>query len=142
MGRKALPIDILVLQGKKNLGKKEIEKRRKAEASLKVEADNVEAPFWLSPEAADEFNRLVGELTNIGLITNIDVSQLAMYCHHLDTFIKHRHELTIKEMDTLSKQIRSWSVEFGFTPSSRAKLAMPKKEEKEVSPEEKRFGEV
>jgi P27 family predicted phage terminase small subunit len=47
-----------------------------------------------------------------------------------------------KTLDTLYKQLKSMAIEFGFTPSSRAKLAMPKEEEKEKSTEEKLFGDI
>jgi hypothetical protein len=41
MGRKAMPIDLLLIQGNKNrLTKSEIENRKSAEAKLKPKADN------------------------------------------------------------------------------------------------------
>jgi P27 family predicted phage terminase small subunit len=153
MGRKAMPIDLLLIQGNKNkLTKKEIESRKAAEEKLKPKTDKIKPPTWLSPLAKREFKKLAAELNEIGLITNVDVNQLAVYCRAYARFIEIQkgnedpetgETITDeKTLDTLFKQLKSMAIEFGFTPSSRAKLAMPKEEEKEKTPEEKMFGDV
>jgi P27 family predicted phage terminase small subunit len=153
MGRKAMPIDLLLIQGNKNkLTKKEIEARRAAEAKLKPRADKIKPPSWLSPLAKREFKKLAAELDEIGLMTNVDVNQLAVYCRAYARYIElqagnedpETGETVTDEktLDTLYKQLKSMAIEFGFTPSSRAKLAMPKEEEKEKTPEEKLFGDI
>jgi P27 family predicted phage terminase small subunit len=153
MGRKAMPIDLLLIQGNKNkLTKKEIESRKEAEAKLKPKADNIRPPSWLSTLAKREFKKLAAELNAIGLMTNVDVNQLAVYCRAYARYIElqagnedpETGEIVTDEktLDTLYKQLKSMAIEFGFTPSSRAKLAMPKEEEKEKTPEEKMFGDV
>jgi phage terminase small subunit len=47
MGRKAMPIDLMLIKGKKNLTKQEIEERKSTEEALKPRAEKIEAPEWL-----------------------------------------------------------------------------------------------
>jgi P27 family predicted phage terminase small subunit len=151
-GRKAMPIDLLLIKGNKNFTKKEIEARKAAEAKLKPKADNIKPPSWLSSLAKREFKRLAAEMQAIDLMTNVDVNQLAVYCRAYARYIElqdGKEDLETgevltdeKTLDTLYKQLKSMAIEFGFTPSSRAKLAMPKEEEKEKTPEEKMFGDI
>lgn len=148
-----MPIELLLIQGNKNkLTKQEIEARKAAEQKLKPKANNIKPPTWLSPLAKKEFKRLAAELDYIGLMTNVDVNQLAVYCRAYARYVELQKGSNSKEddedivdektLDTLYKQLKSMAIEFGFTPSSRAKLAMPKEEEKEKSTEEKLFGDI
>lgn len=148
-----MPIDLLLIQGNKNrLTKQEIEARREAEQNLKPRSDRIKPPIWLTPLAKKEFKRLAAELNEIGLMTNVDINQLAVYCRAYAKFVELQEgtfdpETGLKftdekTLDTLYKQLKSMAIEFGFTPSSRAKLAMPKEEEKPKSTEENLFGDV
>lgn len=165
MGRKAKPITLHVLQGNPNrLTKKEIEARKQAEEKLKPKTDKVKAPKWLSKEAKKEFNRIAKELQEIGLITNVDIDMLAAYC---DAYVEYQRctkiieeeglmvEYTNKAAETnkvphplltkkkqLFEQMKSIAGEFGLTPSARAKIAIPKQENKEPSELERLFGDV
>lgn len=144
-GRKAKPIMLQLLEGNKNrLTKSEIEARKAAEAKIKPNADKVTPPSWLSNDAKEIFNKSVEELIQVELITNVDVEQLAVYSRAVAEFAKEsqKDEPDETKLDKLSKQIKSWSIEFGLTPSSRAKLAMPKEEEKEKTVEEQFFGDI
>ena len=144
-GRKAMPVELLLLNGNKNrLTKKEIEARKTAEEKMKMKADQVRPPSWLSAPAKREFKRLAAELKEIDLIANVDLNQLAVYCRAYARYVELQKEdiPNEKTLDTLFKQMKSIATEFGFTPSSRAKLAMPKEEEKPQSSEEKMFGDV
>ncbi|MDQ0414224.1 phage terminase small subunit P27 family [Mesobacillus stamsii] len=153
MGRKAIPIELLLINGNKNkLTKKEIDARKEAEQKLKPRSDRVKPPTWLSPLAKKEFKRLAAELNEVGLITNVDVNQLAVYCRAYGKYVELQEGIydpeidqeivDEKTLDTLYKQLKSMAIEFGFTPSSRAKLAMPKEEGKPKSSEEKMYGDV
>ncbi|AEH46782.1 phage terminase small subunit P27 family [Parageobacillus thermoglucosidasius] len=165
MGRKAMPIQLHLLQGNKSrLTKKEIEQRMEAEERLKPKADKVKPPSWLDPLAKKEFKRIVSELSELGLITNVDIVALATYCDAYSDYVKCTKliqeegmmvEYTNKAAETnkvphplltkkkqLFEQMKAVASEFGLSPSARAKLAMPKKEEKEPTPEEKLFGDV
>lgn len=146
MGRKAMPVELLLLNGNKNkLTKQEIQIRRETEQKLKPKADNIKPPTWLTPLAKSEFKRLSAELNEIGIMSNVDVNQLAVYCRAYGRYIELQSNpdgIDEKTLDTLYKQMKSMAIEFGFTPSSRAKLAMPKEEKKEKTTEEKLFGDV
>lgn len=153
MGRKAMPIELLLINGNKNkLTKQEINARKKSEEKIKPNANNIKPPSWLNASAKREFRKLAQELAQIGLMTNVDVNQLAVYCRTYARYIELQKGVEDKEtgefitdektIDMLYKQLKGMAVEFGFTPSARAKLAMPKEEEKEKSTEEKMFGDV
>lgn len=152
-GRKAMPIELLLINGNKNkLTKEEIEARRKAEAAIKPNANAVRPPSWLNATAKREFKKLASELLQTELITNVDVNQLAMYCSAMARYIEMQKgieneetgeiEIDEKKLDILFKQLKAMAAEFGFTPSSRAKLAMPKEPEKKKTKEEELFGDV
>jgi P27 family predicted phage terminase small subunit len=156
MGRKAVPIDILLQRKKKNLTKAEIEARRAAEAKIKPSSNQVKPPSWLDAAAKKEFKKLANELLQTELITNVDVNQLAMYCSTLSRYIELQKgqevedpetgDITIefdeKKIDILFKQIKGMAAEFGFTPGSRAKIAIKPEKEKEKTAEEEMFGNV
>jgi P27 family predicted phage terminase small subunit len=163
-GRKARPVELLLLNGNKNrLTKSEIESRRKAEAKIKPGADKVRPPAWLDAIAKKEFKRLAAELLQTEIISNVDVNQLAIYCRSYSRYVQLQKgipatdmngepvldadgnevlETNEKELDILYKQLKGMAAEFGFTPSSRAKIAIQKPEEKQKTPEEEMFGGV
>jgi P27 family predicted phage terminase small subunit len=165
MGRKSKPIHLHLLEGNKNrLTKEEIEKRAEAEQRLKPKKDKIKPPSWLDKIAKKEFKRLAKELEELDLITNVDVNALAAYCDAYSEYIRCTEiiqeeglmvEYTNKAAETnkvphplltkkkqLHDQMRSLAIEFGLTPSARARLAMPKKEEKPKTEEELLFGEL
>jgi P27 family predicted phage terminase small subunit len=164
MGRRAKPVDLMLIQGTKHLTKKEIEARREAEAKLKPKADKIKPPNWLDKEAKKEFKRIADELMELDLLTNVDINALAAYCDAYSDYIKCTQiiqqeglmvEYTNKAAETnkvphplltkkkqLHEQMRSLAAEFGLTPSARAKLSIPKEEPKEPTEFEKTFGDV
>jgi P27 family predicted phage terminase small subunit len=162
MGRNAKPIQLHLLEGNKNrLTKEEIEQRLEAEKKLQPKKDKIKPPAWLDPIAKKEFKRIAGELMELDLLTNIDVNALAAYCDAYSDYIKCTKiiqeeglmvEYTNKAAETnkvphplltkkkqLHEQMRSLASEFGLTPSARAKIAIPKKEEAPKSEAERRF---
>lgn len=165
MGRKAKPVSLQLLDGNKNrLTKKEIKERQETEDRLKPPSDKVRPPTWLGKFGKKEFRRIVKEMHELDLLTNIDVAALAAYCDAYEDYIdctaiiqeeglmveytnkaaetnKVPHPLLTKKKQ-LHEQMKALAVEFGLTPSARAKLAMPKKEKKEPSAFEKRFGDI
>jgi phage terminase small subunit len=88
MGRNAMPVDLLVLNGKKNLTKKEIEQRKEAEQKLQPKQDNIRCPSWLDKEAKKEWKRIVNDLKELNLLTNIDVAVLALYCDAYSKYVQ------------------------------------------------------
>lgn len=165
MGRKAKPVKLHVVNGNKaKLSKAELEARAAKEARLKVGTDAVRPPGWLSKEGKKEFRRLAKELKAVDLISNLDVDMLAAYC---DAYAKYQecteiiatdglqvpytnkagetnlipHQLLTKKKQ-LFDQMKYIAAEFGLTPSARAKLAIPREEEKEETDFERLFGGV
>ncbi|MEE6450518.1 phage terminase small subunit P27 family [Gottfriedia acidiceleris] len=150
MARPRQPIDLLVFKGKKNLTKSEIQERKDQE--VKAPSDKVKAPAYLSKELKREFKKIADELLQIGIMTNLDVDALARFLIARNMYVKISTQLM--ELDPLEadfdtlvahqykffKQSRSAASDLGLTISSRCKLVIPKKEEKELTEEEKLFG--
>jgi P27 family predicted phage terminase small subunit len=147
------PIELLVLKGKKNLTKKEIKERKAKE--VKAPADKVRAPSYLPSELKKEFNKIAKELVRIEIMTNLDIDALARFVLSKKMYLDVTTELLnlkptskvyadlLISQDKLFKQSRVAASDLGLTISSRCKLVMPKKEvKKELSPEERLFGEV
>jgi P27 family predicted phage terminase small subunit len=104
-----------------------------------VSAIPPECPAWLEGEAREEWKRVVAELVQLGRVLPVDRAALAAYCQ---TWARWREAeasiskigLTInkdgrvylnpaaRHAENLSKLIRSYCAEFGFTPSSRGRL--------------------
>ena len=157
-GRKAQPINILKAKGKKHLTKKEIKEREEAEAAIAFKVDEIKPPAWLSSFAKKEFRRLAKGLLEVKQITNADVNQLALYCDVYSIYIIYSkainkslriskqsktppmpHPLLDKKAQLFAQMLKV-AVEFGFTPCSKAKIAMPKKEKPEPSEFDKKYG--
>jgi P27 family predicted phage terminase small subunit len=164
MPRKAKPIELHLLEGNKNRKtKKEIEHRKQVEAALKPGSDKVKPPMWLCRAGKKVFKLLAKELMQIDLVTNIDVYAMARWSN---CYVKYQqcaaivneegvqtmkvgkegavtvpHPL-LSTMKQLNEQMTKLESEFGLSPASRAKLAMPPKEEKEPTEFEKTFGEL
>lgn len=128
------PIDLLVAKGKKHLTKSEIEERKSRE--VKVDADKVRSPSYLSKELKKEFNKLAKELINAKIMTNLDVDALArfviarhMYCTLTENILNDHTLLldkdTLSNQDKLFKQCRSSASDLGLTISSRCRLVLP-----------------
>ncbi len=165
MGRKAKPIHLHLLEGNRSrLTKQEIEERVEAEKKLRPNKDRVRPPVWLDSIAKKEFKRIAKELDELDLVTNIDINALATYCDAYSDYIECTKiikeeglmvEYTNKAAETnrvphplltkkkqLHEQMKTLAVEFGLTPSSRAKISMPKEEPKEPSEFDREFGNV
>ena len=170
MGRRAKSIHLHLLEGNKNRKtKEEINQRLEAEKSLDPGSDKVKPPTWLCKEAKKEFKFLSEQLKQIKLITNNDIHMLAVYCDAYTDYVKFTKiiddegpwiGLAVKDEDgditwsdkkphpMLTKKKAAFEImakvagEFGFTPGARAKIAIPKKEEKKETPFEQKFGDV
>ena len=164
MGRKAKPVDLQLVQGNPNRRtKKELHARKQAEEKLKPNSDRVKPPGWLGKQAKKEFRRIVKEMEHIDLLTNVDVDMLACYCDAYEGYQEATRiiqeegmmvEYTNKAAETnkvphpllakrrqLFDQMKSIAGELGLSPSSRAKLALPRDNDKPKDPFEERFGD-
>lgn len=164
-GRKAQPINVIAMNGKKHLTKAEIESRRAAENRIKPKSHRIRPPDWLNDEAQQEFRRIIKEMKDLDVITNVDVDALAVYCDAYTAYVEctriietdgimitvrdddgnitaqYPHPLLSKKRQ-LAEQMKAQATELGLTPSSRAKIAMPKEKLKPKTEFESRFGGV
>lgn len=146
------PIDLLLAKGKKNLTKKEIEERKKRE--IKAKSDNIEPPSYLPANLRKEFNRLADEMVDIGIMSNLDCEALARAIISEYNYQKVTKKLlkmgvdnpkyydTVLLQEKLFKMVRQSANDLGLTISSRCKLVVPKKEEKEIDPVAAKFGDI
>ena len=124
-GRKPLPAPLKLVRG--NPGK------RAVKAEPKPTLGQPTRPEWLSPEAKREWSRLVPELERLQLLTLVDRAALAAYCTawaHLvaaEKYIRNHGPIgpQWKLLNDAIKQVRAFATEFGFTPSSRSRIAAP-----------------
>lgn len=140
MARPRQPIDLVVHNGKKHLTKAEIEERKKQE--VKANNDAINPPSYLPKKLKLEFNRIAAELTDIGIMSNLDCEALARFIS-----TEHQYQLVTKQVlssstvneeyielvklqEKLFKMARQSAIDLGLTISSRCKLVVPKKEEK------------
>lgn len=164
MSRRVIPVSVQVAKGNPNrLTKSEIQARQEAEEKLKPNADNIKPPSWLDQIAKNEWNRVAKELEELNILTNVDIAALGMYCdayskyqfatkkiNEEGMFIEYTNKAgatnvvehpAVKAQVKYADLIKKLCGEFGLTPSSRAKITLPKQEEeKEETLEDKLFG--
>jgi len=93
--------------------------------------------------AYEEWNRIVPELYNLGLLTKIDRAALELYCSQYSIYRQSFETLNSEGLITTNirngdkahpsaqtareaaKIIKAIAVEFGLTPSSRARISVP-----------------
>lgn len=163
MPRKPMNLSVVEGRGKKHLTKSEKEERKQREEALKGNSDKVIAPEWLDDIAENEWNRVIDELIELEIVTNVDVSSLAIACDSLSKYIQAMESIEQfglvyeEETNAGTKRVKNPAVtvqkqyadiykqymsEFGLSPSSRLKLVVPKKGEGEPSEFDKKFGDV
>lgn len=104
-----------------------------------------EPPEHLNEEALKEWHRITKELDKVGLISQLDRTELAMYCQVYSRLIKYekivaeKGELYKTDKGAIQLSPAMWVVnrameqchkflsEFGMTPSSRSKVSSGKK---------------
>lgn len=129
MGNSAKPNEIKKLQG--NPGRRPIKKSVKSQA-----VKSKPAPVHLDLIAKNEWKRILKTFVNIELITEADLKMLEAYCIMYSKWRQASKEAKLdkKNFNQLSsyynlelkylKELKGLAVEFGFTPSSRAKLGI------------------
>lgn len=157
MGRRARPVELLVLNGKKHLTKKEIRERREREERLRPAADAVRAPSWLSKEARKIWRRAVKALGPLEILTNADVEQLAVFCDSAARYAECSRLIAEQgiivdgprgpmQNPAVSAQAKYAAIvarlgsKFGLDPSGRASIAIPKGDDKPKDKFEETFG--
>lgn len=125
---------------------------------IPFERKRPEVPFWLGEYAKEEWNNIVPDLADQGLLKRIDSSALATYCETWETFRRatediHENGLSYMVVTTsaaggtkqsyvvnpavnIQKQcaalLRTWAIEFGLTPRAEVGLAMKNNDSKEA----------
>lgn len=149
-GRPRQPIDLIVAKGKKHLGKKEIEERRKQE--VKAPTDNIHAPDYLTEKQKKKFEEIAKTLDDMNIMSNLDCHALARYISAVDMYEeltkKIRSPKVLSDVETLEKYAKLQDRYFkqtdtsaralGLTISSRCKLVLPPSAIKET-PKENKF---
>ena len=135
-GRKKKPTAIIELEG--NPGKRPLNKKEP-----KPTSGIPSCPSWLSKMAKQEWNRVSKELGMLGLLTGVDRATFAAYCDAYSTWYEANEELKDRKSlffktntgywqqhpavgvkHTAMKIMLSFAVEFGMTPSSRARIGV------------------
>jgi P27 family predicted phage terminase small subunit len=135
-GRRPKPTRLKLLTG--NPGKRPMN-----ENEPKPELTIPECPTELSPLARKEWDRLVGELTALRMLTNLDRAALAAYCgayalwaeateaiHKYGAMIKSPQGFPIQSpylsiANRQSEIMMRIASEFGLTPASRSRISTP-----------------
>jgi len=85
----------------------------------------VEPPAWMtSGEATEEWKRLVSLLESQGVLTEADLTMLAVLCHQYGEYVANVREGKAIPGAVLS-QIRMLYSEFGLTPAARRNIKAP-----------------
>lgn len=137
-GRRPTPTALRVLRG--NPRKRPINADEPTPAPL---SPTLDPPAWLADAAKDEWRRLAGVLEPLGVLTETDADALAAYCEAFVTWKQATNKLrqfgmvikvgkTGLELPVISpyvkiahqsmQQMRALLVEFGMTPSARARI--------------------
>ena len=131
-GPRPTPTNTLKLRGSWRAGKRVDEPQPTPNVPTK--------PRWLGGEAAREWQRIAGELADLGLLTRIDRAALVLYCQAWADYVQAKgkaaekgpvvksptgspihnpwHSIANKAFD----QLRQMLSEFGLTPASRASV--------------------
>jgi len=140
-GRKPKPTVLKILEG--NPGKRPLNDN---EPTPDIEIPN--CPHYIRKDrtAKREWDRIVPQLYDLGLLTNVDRSILELYCVNYSLFVwatedirENGHIAKTRGGDKANpavaiareaaKIIKACAVEFGLTPSSRSRIKVPKKKE-------------
>ena len=133
VGRKPKPSALKLLQG--NPGKRGVNKKEPRPSGIP------ECPSHLDKVAHAEWNRLVPELTRLGLLTSVDRAALAAYCSAYSRWVQAEKMVAkfgtviespksgypvqnphVSVANTALDHMRKFLIEFGMTPASRARL--------------------
>ena len=136
-GRKPIPSQIKLLRG--NPGRRPLPQGEPQPSNVMPDI-----PDHLGPVAQVEWARLAPELHRIGVLTMADRTTFAAYCQlyeqwvYAEKYIKEQLVIVDKSTNRIVQNplirishrtldlMRSYMVELGLTPSSRAKLATGK----------------
>ncbi len=140
-GRRPTPTRLKVLTG--NPGKRPLN-----HAEPRPDPAIPDCPPELGPVAQREWQRLVGDLGALGLLTSLDRAALAAYCGAYALWAEATQN--IQKFGTMVKSPSGYPIqspyvaianrqaeimmriasEFGFTPASRSRISLPQEQER------------
>lgn len=100
-------------------------------------------PSWLMDEAKAEWDRVAPELERLGLLTRVDGAALAAYCQAYARWVEAEKDISLHGTTSVSlhgmevarpavamaqksaQMVKAFAAEFGLTPSSRGRMALP-----------------
>tara|TARA_Y100001963_G_C6724388_1_gene420709 strand:+ start:626 stop:1105 length:480 start_codon:yes stop_codon:yes gene_type:complete len=149
-GRKKIPTEIKKARGT-------LRKCRELDNPMEVAKVNAlpAAPKWLSKIGKEQFNIVVNQLNNLGMLYEVDLKLIESYANAMALHIESEQQLRkvgriqvyrdnetgdikhsqITPLQTISKQALESALkiatQFGLTPSSRTKISAPKIEVKD-----------
>lgn len=141
MGRRKDPTNLKLLRGT-------LRKDRSNPLEPVPSSERPDPPSFLDAIAIEEWHRMVVELEALGLVSKFDHAALEAYCANYSRW-KRSEETLRREGDIIEfpngakgphpairivnqalSLMRQYLIEFGMSPSSRANVKTPKKEEK------------
>lgn len=140
---------------KGEMPKAERQAREEGEAKIKIDAENLVAPEWLTGEAEAEFYRVVSEARKIDYLDNLDLSVLAVYCDNYARYVNAACHLNndglinvtdsgyatpspyMSILNQSAKNIFTCSSKLGLAITDRLKLIVPQTKEKPKNKYEK-----
>lgn len=144
-GRKPKPTTLHVLNG--NPSKINLEERQQNEPRFSPGLPA--CPEWLSKDAKQEWERLLPELDATSMLKKVDMAAFAGYCDSLAMWkrankVIDMEGLTVETIqgslkahpavairDKALEKMKSFAIEFGFTPASRSRVTQPDQDKEE-----------
>ena len=129
-GRRPKPTAVKIAEG--NPGKRKLNKREPTPPP-----GAPDRPTHLRGQARDEWDRIVPQLLNLGVLSKVDRTALACYCESWGTYLKARGKIE-REGEVVSGEVNPWLrianeqkklalrflMEFGLTPATRSRLSV------------------
>ena len=154
MARPREPVDLILAKGKKHLTRAEIEARRAQE--IDVPFREIKPPKHLNAKQKKTFKTLAGQLSSIGIYTELDADNLARYIIAQDLYLSYTaasaeliekgNLVLLKEVQNMQdkayRQAQTCARDLGLTISSRCKLVVPVKEEEPKVNKFAKFGVI
>lgn len=105
-GKKRLPVNLMLANGKHHFSRRELEERRSKE--LNVPFTEIKAPSYLTAKQKKTFNLYAEKLAAINIYTELDADVLAQYVIALELYITYSAQ--IKKIVNKAEAVRAWEV--------------------------------
>lgn len=115
-GRRPKPTKLKLLTG--NPGKRELN----ADEPQFTPADDLEAPKWMKGPALEEWNRIVTELSKLGMLSVINTGALTGLCVLFGNAIRASRTGNASEARNSWDGYRKYCNDFGLTPASAGRV--------------------